>query len=212
MFAKNLILASLLIPSAFASDARKSPPEAITYRTTKGALFKLVEGPSTPDGGFGIAWQDPDGRIWSSVLPGPLEATNEALSPDQNGVVVDSPATRACARIGGSLPKKEDYEALSSYFDTSRADGGSTEIKAVFPDMINSWYWTASTGAARTAEDDRAINPHLAAFGEAIGAYDSPDLNNGVVASVHDGMYGFFGYGASRGMKYYVRCVAYPAK
>lgn len=59
-------------------------------------------------------WKTPDGNIWG--FPEGV-STNEALHPDKDGIIVDSPATKYCAERGGRLPSIQDYLQLMSYFD-----------------------------------------------------------------------------------------------
>ncbi len=112
-----------------------------TYTTSKGAVFTQMQGP----GGFGKAWKDPSGTIWSAYQG---DYANNAIKPDQNNVVVDSPATEACAKIGGSLPTAQQYEKLASYFDldsnNNLTDQGRKDLYAIFPDMQNRWFWSSS--------------------------------------------------------------------
>jgi hypothetical protein len=105
------------------------------------AVFTQVQGP----GSFGTAWKDPSGTIWSSNQG---YFTNKALKPDQDGVVMDSPATEACAKIGGSLPLLQDYRILAAYFEVDNHQNFTTQglkdLNTLFPDMQNRSFWSSS--------------------------------------------------------------------
>jgi hypothetical protein len=140
---KNLIL-GIVSTFCFGSIGYAST----TYVTSTGAVFTQVQGP----GSFGLAWQDPSGMIWSTNQG---NYGNWAITPDQNGVAVDSPATVVCARLGGTLPIAKDYKKLASYFE-SRSPGlfttqGQKDFDALFPDQQSRTYWTASIVDADTA-------------------------------------------------------------
>jgi hypothetical protein len=133
----------LILLSVFSTLSVSAAP--VTYTTSKGAVFTQVEGP----GHFGKAWRDPSGTIWSSYQG---DYSNEEIKPDQNNVVVGSPATEACAKIGGILPTREQYEKLGSYFELTFAARehdayrGIRELFAVFPDKTSpdNFFWTSS--------------------------------------------------------------------
>jgi len=132
------------------------------------AVFTQVQGP----GKFGLSWRDPSGTIWSSYQG---EYANNQIEPDQMLqnyyiIIVDSPATEACAKIGGILPTTQDYESLVSYFDVlyvnvknldgkpSLTDQGRKDLYAIFPDMISvggatRWFWSASSAGNIYAQD-----------------------------------------------------------
>jgi hypothetical protein len=120
---------------------------ANTYKTSKGAIFTQVQGP----GSFGKAWKDPSGTVWSAYQG---DFANNALKPDQNNLVVDSPATAACAKIGGALPMAQQYKNLDSYFELDPSygyltDQGRADLYAIFPDMLDRGggargFWTSS--------------------------------------------------------------------
>jgi hypothetical protein len=125
-----------------------------TYTTSTGAVFTQVQGP----GNFGKAWKDPDGTLWSSYQG---MYANNAVKPDQNDVVVDSPATEACANIGGLLPTAQQYEKLATYFNRDLSnlifftftDQGRKDLYAIFPDMENltlnriNYFWSSSVAS-----------------------------------------------------------------
>lgn len=69
-------------------------------RTSKGGVFERVAKDA-----FGEAWRGPDGLIWSDFVGW---ATNDG--EDKDGFVVDSAATRLCAKVGGMLPLRADFE------------------------------------------------------------------------------------------------------
>lgn len=135
------ILVGMLIGGSLLAQAEN----AVTYKTSTSAVFTQVQGPGT----FGKAWQDPSGAIWSSYQG---EYTNDAIQPDQNSVVVDSPATEACAKIGGALPTAQQYSQLASYFEMDQGYltiQGRKDIFAIFPDMADSQgkirgFWTST--------------------------------------------------------------------
>ena len=72
----------------------------------------------------------------------------------ENGVVADSPATEACAKIGGTLPTIQQYENLSTYFEHSLSgfpayhslnDQGRKDLYALFPDIPgHRVFWSSS--------------------------------------------------------------------
>jgi hypothetical protein len=109
--------------------------------------------------GFGMAWQDPSGTVWSwktgnvsnnldnsSPGVGPNAATTRNL-----GSVKSTPATKMCEEGGGRLPSKRDYYRLKNYFgiraDTEISDEGKSELYALFPDMKGNVFWTSSLGS-----------------------------------------------------------------
>jgi hypothetical protein len=105
------------------------------------AVLNRVEGP----GSFGPAWMDPSGAIWSRYIG---DYSNDAIKSDQNGIVVDSLATEACAKIGGVLPTASDYQRLASSFELDNrqllTDQGKKDWVAVFPDMQGHWFWSST--------------------------------------------------------------------
>jgi hypothetical protein len=105
------------------------------------ANFTRVKGP----GNFGKAWKDPSGTLWGKYIG---DFTNEPLEIDQNGLIVDSPATEACAKVGGFLPTAQDYEKLASYFELNSnqtlTNQGKKDWYAVFPDMLGHWFWSST--------------------------------------------------------------------
>lgn len=110
-----------------------------TYTTSTGAVFTQAQGP----GSFGAAWKDPSGMIWSAYQG---DFTNDGQERD--GVVIRSPSTETCAKIGGRLPIVGEYKKLMSYFDLD-TNGiltkiGLRDLLSIFPDMHDHVFWTAS--------------------------------------------------------------------
>lgn len=130
----RLSVAQCMILVVFFSAVSASGTENYTTHDSRGkaiAVFTRVEGPGT----FGKTWQDPSGAVWSTFQG---NYTNEALQPDQNGIVLESESTQACARIGGHLPTLEEYQRLASYFETRNqifTEQGNKDARALFPDM-----------------------------------------------------------------------------
>jgi hypothetical protein len=118
-----------------------APIAPATYTTSTGAVFTQLLGP----GNFGKAWKDPSGTTWSSYQG---EHDNNLLRNDQNNVVMDSPATEACAKIGGSLPTAQQYRTLVSYFDLANdlsfTNQGRKDLDAILPDMQGRFFWSSS--------------------------------------------------------------------
>ena len=118
--------------------AKQAPLPASSYRTSTGAVFSRVE-----CHGFGKAWKAPDGMVWSEYQG---NFSNDGAS---NGdIMTDSEATRACAKINGSLPTKQHFERLKRYFDFD-SNGyltaqGRKDLYKVFPDMKGRWFWSSS--------------------------------------------------------------------
>ena len=114
---------------------------ANTYKTSVGAVFTQVQGP----GNFGKAWQDPNETIWSAYQG---DHRNNAIKPDQNNVVVGSPATEACAKIGGKLPIAQQYKKFATYFETDSngyfTNQGRKDLFTIFPGMNGRGFWTSS--------------------------------------------------------------------
>ena len=127
------VIGVLLLSTAYAD---------VTYTTSKGAVFRQIQGPSS----FGKAWEDPTGMLWSANYNG--NYANYAIKPDQNKIIIDSPATEACTSIGGSLPSIEDYKKLDSYFDMDKnqrlTDQGRKDMFAIFADMKDRSFWSSS--------------------------------------------------------------------
>ena len=109
-------------------------------QTSTGAIFEPNDHPT-----MGRSVQDPSGMIWSERLPDKFK--NEG--PFQNGIVTDSEAVRACSKIGGRLPTREDYEKLRGYFELNEKDHmtrqGASDFHRIFPDMVaNTQFWSSS--------------------------------------------------------------------
>jgi hypothetical protein len=107
--------------------------------TNRGAIFTKVKRP-----GFGYAWMDMSGMIWSKSQG--MVFNNKGRI--RNRLVVDSPATRLCAEIGGKLPTKEDYQRFQEYFgmkeEFEMTAEGYNEMLALFPDMELNYFWSSS--------------------------------------------------------------------
>lgn len=138
---KYIILGVLVLS---ASAAWAFDLETYTTHDSQGnplGVFTRVQGP----GGFGPAWKDPSGVIWSTNQG---QFSMEPLSPDVNGIVVDSAATRACAKIGGVLPTAETWRKLASFFELNQKQEftpqGMKDWYAVFPDMKGYWFWSST--------------------------------------------------------------------
>jgi hypothetical protein len=156
-FKSIMALAVFFLASAAAhadsTDAVPAPspspsPTPFTTHNSKGkaiAVFTPAVGPAAFVKEWDKTWKDPSGMLWGSYQG---DFANNALKPDQNGLVADSPATEACTKIGGILPTSQDYERLSSYFEhgTNKyfTDQGNQDINQVFPDMQDRWFWTSS--------------------------------------------------------------------
>jgi opacity protein-like surface antigen len=132
-----LLISIVLLLGAISAQA------ADIYKTSKGAVFTKMQGP----GQFGLGWKDPSGMLWGSDQG---EFANVAIKPDQNGRIIDSMATEACARIGAMLPTENDYTRLISYFEKGQepytfSDKGLSDFNALFPDNRSEYgYWTSS--------------------------------------------------------------------
>lgn len=108
------------------------------YRTSTGAVFEAVSRK-----GFGNAVKGPDGTIWSKN-----QGDFSNTGTNEGGIVTDSAATRACAKIGGTLPTKQAFEKLKNSFELDKdgylTDQGRKDLYAVFPDMKDEWLWTST--------------------------------------------------------------------
>jgi hypothetical protein len=132
---------------AFAGNAYAD----VTYTTYYGHVFTQVQGP----GNFGKGWKDPSGVIWSAVQS---LYSNEALQPDQGQVIVDSPAVRACAKIGGKLPSRGDFMQLAYFFIGPNVNftlENREDLLRLFPEMRRNVFWT-STINPKTQDGDIA--------------------------------------------------------
>jgi hypothetical protein len=112
-----------------------------TYNTSIGNQFECVK-----ISGIGASWKDPSGLIWGSLLSAKYK--NNAIQPDKNGTVVDSPAAEACAKIEGQLPTASQYEKLISYFELNQnqrlTDQGAKDFYTIFSDMSGRGEWSSS--------------------------------------------------------------------
>ena len=105
-----------------------------TYRTARGYTFtKVMDGPMAP------AWRSPDGKVWSANQG---RFSNAGSVSEDEQLVIDSPATEACARIGGRLPRLAEFKALAKYFFVTRPGNAPTtdpnflDYKYLFPDFL----------------------------------------------------------------------------
>lgn len=107
---------------------RAAPRSPNYYRTSTGAVFRRVE-----RDGFGRAWKAPDGTIWSE---------------SHGDLVTDSAAASACAKIGGRLPTRRDFERLRAFFELDSrgylTEQGRGDLHELFPDMKGRWFWSSS--------------------------------------------------------------------
>ncbi len=100
---------------------------------------------------FGKAYKSPDGFIWSQYQgrftnDGTVSTPNNQLGT--TGIVTDSAATRACAKIGGVLPTVEDFKKFLSYFALNGTGEFSFEAEEhyfeLFPELQNADIWTSN--------------------------------------------------------------------
>ena len=99
--------------------------------------------------GFGEGWKGPDGTVWGAYVG---ETTN--AGSDSHGVILDSAAILDCLKLNGVLPTAQDYQKLSTYFETDEFDRfasaqGRKDLYSMFPDMLgtdsnNRWFWTTT--------------------------------------------------------------------
>lgn len=120
-----------------------SANESTSYTTRSGHVFTRVM--NDP---FGIAWQAPDGSVWSQYQGLYSNQGNPGSVLNENGdrLMLNSDATKACERIGGKLPLLEEYQTLTDYF-MDRDD-----FLAIFPfPQEKNMFWTANerSGFAR---------------------------------------------------------------
>jgi hypothetical protein len=146
------------------SDSTNSPEISknnspiTTFTTSTGSVFSQAQW-SEPDGSVESVWKDPSGTIWSSIV-GAFK--NNAIVPDQKTSardtdidqihVMDSPATEACQKIGGSLPTLTDFRKLQSFFEVVDrgsygvlfTDKGKKDFYTIFPDAQYRWFWSST--------------------------------------------------------------------
>jgi hypothetical protein len=115
-----------------------APLGANKYRTSTGAVFETVS-----RAGWAKAVKGPDGTIWSEY-----QGDFSNTGTDKDGIVTDSAATRACAKIGGTVPTKQDFEKLKASFELDGSghltDQGRKDLYTMFPDMKGRWFWSSS--------------------------------------------------------------------
>ena len=110
-----------------------------TYTTTTGAKFTMLAD------GWIVA---PDGTQWSQSQgwmknKGSIEMDDRRFwETGRLGVVVDSAATRACKKIGATLPTMKQYDSLRQFFEQTEpgmnakfTQQGLKDLFAVFPDI-----------------------------------------------------------------------------
>ena len=119
-----------------------------TYRTTISAIFECIKNLV-----LGWVWRDRNGVLWGNPIG---NFTNIPLKPDASGVIIDSPATEACAQIGAALPSFDDVNKMFSEFEQNSNGltfNGGTDLQIVFPELKNTWFWTAANffGSAQQA-------------------------------------------------------------
>jgi hypothetical protein len=137
------ILLGMVIAGAFFASGAHAGNSYTTHNSAGKpiATFTRADGPES----FGTAWKDPGGLLWGKYI---ADYTNNPLAADQNGIIVNSPATEACAKIGGLLPTALDFEKLASYFELDSnqllTDQGKKDWYAVFPDMQGHWFWSST--------------------------------------------------------------------
>jgi hypothetical protein len=109
-------------------------------QSSTGAVFEPVEWP-----GLGMALKAPDGLIWIKLLEKESLANQGKV---ENGIIVDSDATRACVEVGGRLPTNDEFERLRKYFEQNSigwmTDSGRMDFHRIFPGMKNKFFWSSS--------------------------------------------------------------------
>jgi len=186
--------------------------------TFVGAVFTKVQGP----GGFGLAWKDPSGEIWSTDQGSysnqalTLDKETGSLTPppkDRDGIVntgnyisitIDTPATRACTKIGGHLPSYLEYRNLVEYLTDRPGPWGvatirnQKDIKALFPTM--SWrYWTSTVDSPSASYFTNILSDEADGYFFEYGDASGSDMAFGVDTGGDE--YGYRGYVTN------VRCV-----
>lgn len=141
---KSFIVFAVLF-SCFTANAQK------TFTTSTGSVFTQVY--KSKFGAKDFAWKDPSGKVWSDTVWDSSVSVyglygNEALEPDKGDMVVKTPATEACKKIGGKLPTAQEFAKLLSYFDSvagpTLSEKGRMDFFTLFPDAGGRIYWTAS--------------------------------------------------------------------
>mgnify|MGYP001609702433 CR=1 FL=1 len=130
----------LLVIMGVFSVGSMVPALANAYVTSKGAQFLKIAD----------AWVvAPDGTRWSNNQG---QFSNQGPS-NQDRLVSDSAATRACNKIAAKLPTVEQYENLKKYFELDSngylTERGRKDMIEVFPDMKKpdgffGWFWSSS--------------------------------------------------------------------
>jgi hypothetical protein len=111
------------------------------FKTSTGAVFTYVKGPDN----FGMAWRDPDGNLWSESQG---DFDNLPIKPDNGYQIVDSAATRACAKIGGALPSSLEFTRLASFFERDETQTltlqGLRDWATLFPNPHGEYLWSST--------------------------------------------------------------------
>jgi hypothetical protein len=132
-----------------------------TYTTSQGVVLRQVDMGAGQKG-----WQFPDGSVWSSYQG---DFTNTG-SLDANGLMINSPANAACAKIGAILPSLAQYGTMMNYFGDNgqvlATNDDFSDFLFIFPDAqgpvtpgniegANRIFWTSTAVGvtqARTVE------------------------------------------------------------
>ncbi len=119
-------------------------------QTSKGVVYERVEKEK-----FGEAWKDlTTGYIWSDLIG---EYTNDGVIKDC--IVVNSPATRACANLGGILPERDIFFR-----------GDDNGFREVLPNM-DPWYWSST------------VDPNFPFFAYVFNSSNGRGANSGLKVS-----------------------------
>jgi hypothetical protein len=147
--AKPSILLLLALPCAVGAQDG-------TYRTLRGYVFTRAS-----LGGID-AWRTRDGKTWSARV-GEFPNAGEVSSA---GMITHSPATQACAGLGGRLPSLAEVQLLAGYFrepnaspSTPLTTGDAGDYHALFPTFsypsgFSRKFWTTDAvgpGSARVS-------------------------------------------------------------
>jgi hypothetical protein len=124
-----------------------------TYRTSRGVVFAR--------GSLGgvEAWRTPDGKTWSANIG---QFSNRGRVSGE-GLVTDSPATQACARLDGRLPTLAEVRFLAGYLrepgalpSAPLAQEDMTDYRTLFPSFslsngFSMRFWTADAAGPGSA-------------------------------------------------------------
>ena len=141
----NLAISTVIVLALINGTAHAIPQEE-QVTTSTGAIFKR-----TTFKGFETSWIALDGTIWSNSSKDAFDNEDlDALKPPLNFLIQKSNATEACARIGGHLPTRDQFEKLRSYFEQTgnglaMTDQGSKDFRLIFSIKdIPLGYWSSS--------------------------------------------------------------------